>query len=316
MEGLKLKLISSYKLLEDFVRDCRLRGMTDESIRRYKSSVKMFVEFLEDEGVSLFDINYEILKEYLHHLRFEKGVKNKTIENNFSAISAFYEFLAFEGYVTSNIVPSFRKRYLKRYKEEYDSAQRKLITIEQMSMLVNSILDPRDKAVVVLFAKTGIRRGELIGIDVDDIDWQDYSITLKPRPKRSNRVVFFDEECAVVLRRWLKVREKLNPRTEALFVNYRSGNRIDRNTVYEIVTRYAERLGFHNPSSPRLEDHFSPHCIRHWFTTWLIEAGMPKDYVKELRGDKRREAVDIYYHISREELKRAYLAYVPKLGIE
>lgn len=72
-----------------------------------------------------------------------------------------------------------------------------------MSRLVNSILDPRDKAMAVVLAKTGIRRGELLKIDVGDVNWQDYSITLKSIPKRSNRVVFFDDECALVLKRWL-----------------------------------------------------------------------------------------------------------------
>jgi integrase/recombinase XerD len=81
------------------------------------------------------------------------------------------------------------------------------------------------------------------------------------------------------------------------------------------MVKYAKRLGFHNPESPRLEDHFGPHCFRHWFTTWLLRNGMPREYVKELRGDKRGEAIDIYHHIDREELRKAYLAYIPKLGV-
>jgi len=183
-----------------------------------------------------------------------------------------------------------------------------------MSRLVGSIMDPRDKAIAILFAKTGIRRGELLKLDVDDIHWEDYSITLKPTPKRSNRVAFFDDECAIVLRRWLRVREKLNPKTKALFVSYQSLNRLDRNGLYTAIVKHAKRLGFHNANSPRLEDHFGPHCFRHWFTTWLLRNGMPREYVKELRGDRRGEAIDIYHHIDRQELRRAYLAYIPKLG--
>lgn len=74
-------------------------------------------------------------------------------------------------------------------------------------------------------------------------------------------------------------------------------------------------MGYHNPESPNLEDHFGPHCFRHWFTTWLLRSGMPREYVKEVRGVVRREAIDIYHHIDREELRRAYLACIPKLGI-
>ena len=83
-----------------------------------------------------------------------------------------------------------------------------------------SILEPHDKAIVTMLAKTGIRRGELIDVDLDDIDWENQSIGLKPKNKRSNRVVFFDDETTFVLHRWIKAREnwmvKLGVR--ALFV--------------------------------------------------------------------------------------------------
>ena len=71
-------------------------------------------------------------------------------------------------------------------------------------------------------------------------------------------------------------------------------------TVYAAITKYAKRLGYHNSESPRLEDHFGPHCFRHWLTTWLLRNGMPREYVKELRGDKRKEAIDIYHHIDKQ----------------
>jgi len=302
------------ELIEEFCEDCRLRNMTDESIRRYRSCLQIFAKFLADRGVSVVNVDKKDLKAFLSFLR-QRGVKYKTLENYFSALSSFYDFLVFEELVDRNIVLPFRRRYLRRYKDDCDDPERRIISVEEMSKLVNSILDPRDKAIVVLLAKTGIRRGELIRIDVDDINWEDYSITLKPTAKRSRRVVFFDDECAIVLKRWLRIREKLKPKTKALFVSYQSGRRIDRNTVYRIVTTYAQRLGLHNPESNRIEDHFTPHYLRHWFTTMMRRRGMPREFLKELRGDKRKEAVDRYDHIDREELRRMYLACVPKLGI-
>jgi len=310
-----LRLTSPEELLKSFAEDCRLRGMTDESIRRYKSSLRIFLKFLEQKEVSLDSVDMVVLRDFLRYLRFERKAKEKTLENYFSALSAFYDYLAFEGLVSSNVILPFRRRYLRRYKNGYDDPERRLLSVEEMSRLVNSIMDPRDKAIAVLLAKTGIRRGELLRIDVDDINWEDYSIMLKPTPKRSNRVVFFDDECAIVLRRWLRVREKLNPKTNALFISYNTLDRLSRNGVWNAIVKYAKRLGFHDPNSPRLEDHFGPHCFRHWFTTWLLRNGMPREYVKELRGDKRREAIDIYHHIDKEELRRAYLACIPKLGV-
>jgi integrase/recombinase XerD len=316
VERLSLLLVHDLKrLVEEFGYDCLLRNMTAESVRRYKSCLLIFGDFLSDRGATIREVDRWVLREFLQYVRFDRRVKEKTVENYFSAMSAFYDYLIFEELLQMNPVSPFRKRYLRSYKDDASDPERKLLTVEEMSILVNSILDPRDRAVAILFAKTGIRRNELLSLDVDDVNWVVYSITLKETPKRSNRVVFFDDECAFVLKRWLKVREKLNPRTKALFISYQSLNRFDRNGLYTAVVKYATNLGFHNLNSAKLEDHFSPHCFRHWFTTWLRRSGMPREFVKELRGDRRKEAMDIYDHIDRDELRRAYLACIPKLGI-
>lgn len=310
--------LDALELLEEFSYDCRDRGLTEETIGRYKSPLKLFIEFIDKKGLALTDVDKFALKDFISYRRAQ-GVEQKTLENNLTALSSFYEFLCFEGHTDVNPVLPVRKRYLKRYKDEGDTddAQRKLISIEEMSMLVNSIMSVRDKAVVTLLAKTGIRRNELVSTDVQDIDWIEQSITLKKKrfKKRSNRIVFFDDECARILKRWAAQREKLNVKTEALFTN-EYGTRLNRNGVYNLVTKYAEALGLHNPKSDRIEDHFSPHNCRHWFTTWLRRNGMPREFIQVLRGDKRRDAIDIYDHIDREELRKAYLAFIPQLGIE
>lgn len=298
-----------------FCEDCRLRNLTEKTIVGYRSSLLIFLNFIADRGVKLAEVHIHNLRDFLSHLKFERSLKHKTIKGYFSALSALYDYLVLEGIANVNIVLPFRKRYLRRYKEDYDDPERKLLSMEEMSMLVNSIMDPRDRSMAVLLAKTGVRRGEMLRIDIDDINWENYSITLKPTPKRSNRVVFFDDECAIVIKRWLRVREKLNPKTKALFTSYNTLDRLSGNGVYNAIVKHAKRLGLHNPKSPRLEDHFGPHCFRHWFTTWLLRNGMPREYVKELRGDKRGEAIDIYHHIDKKELRRAYLACIPKLGI-
>jgi integrase/recombinase XerD len=64
-----------------------------------------------------------------------------------------------------------------------------------------------------------------------------------------------------------------------------------------------------------MEDHFSPHCARHWNTTHLLRAGMKREYVQWLRGDAIKEAVDIYFHVDPKDVQEAYLASIPQLGI-
>jgi len=310
-----LHQLTPVDLLGGFGEDCRLRGLSDRTIRGYMDNIQSFLDFLSASGLALGDVDSLVLRDFLAHLKNQKGLKHKTVKLYFTALSGFYDYLVFEKHAGTNIVPPFRKRYLRRYKEGYDSPVRKLLSVEEMSMFVNSIMDPRDRAVVVLLAKTGVRRGELLRMDVDDIDWVELSITLKPARKRSNRVVFFDDEAAFILRRWLRVREKLNPKSKALYISYSTLDRLTRSGLYTAFMKYAVRLGFHEVGAPRLEDRFGPHCLRHWFTTWLLRNGMRREYVKELRGDRRGEAIDIYHHIDRMELRRAYLAFIPKLGV-
>ena len=100
----------------------------------------------------------------------------------------------------------------------------------------------------------------------------------------------------------------------ALFLNSK-GDRLDRGGILLLVRQAAERIGLHNPRSERMEDHFSPHCCRHWFTTHLRRAGMRREFIQELRSDSRLEAIDIYDHIDLKELKEAYLAAIPQLGV-
>jgi integrase/recombinase XerD len=254
------------------------------------------------------------LKDFLSSLH-QRGLKQASIEKAFTALSSFYTYMVDEDMISSNPITSFKRRYLRQYKDENTSDARQIISVEQASLLVNSTLNSRDKAILVLLFKTGMRRGELRSLDVDDIDFKNATLKLKSTAKRSNRLLFFDNETEYVLRAWLQFRKDKNKQgTPALFLS-RYGLRMSLIQINYTVEKHAERIGLHNPESNRLEDRFTPHCCRHWFTTHLIRAGMPRDFVKELRGDVRHEAIDIYNHIDKKELRESYLAHIPQLGI-
>ncbi len=320
MEGLTqeaqaVKKMEPAKLLADFIQHCRDRHLSDATIIGYSLTVKNFLEFLSEQNIHPLEVDRFALKEYLRYRR-SLGLDQKTLDNNFTTLSTFYGFLAFEGHVGGNPVLAVRKRFLSEYKDDEEDAPRKLISVEEMSMLVTSILNPRDRAIAVLLAKTGLRRSELVSLNVEDVDWAEQSITLKRKKfkKRSGRVVFFDDECGRVLKRWLSMRSMMHVDSDALFVG-EQGMRLMRSGVYNMIVKYAELVGLHDSKSKSIEDHFSTHSFRHWFTTHLRRAGMPREFIQVLRGDRRRDAIDIYDLIDRKELRKSYLAYIPKLGI-
>lgn len=307
---------NSMTLIDRFADDCELQGLSPRTIERYVSSIRPFEKYITSEGLDFISAaDREVLRGFLDDLRRNKGFCQKTIENSFTALSTFYEFLVYERKVDANPVLAVRKRYLKRYKDNDDGQARKLISIEDMASLINSTMDIRDKAIITVLAKTGVRRNELISLDITDVDFVEQTIRLKRTAKRTNRTVFFDTETAFILRRWIKIREGRNKKNStALFINADS-NRLERHGVYDAVVKAAIDAGLHNPDSERLEDHFTPHCCRHWFTTHLRRAKMPREFIQELRGDVRGKAINIYDHIDLKELKDAYQAAIPQLGI-
>jgi len=313
-----METLSDTQSITMFKEDCRIRGLSNYTIESYISSLNLFSKFLKKRGYTLLTVDRSVLREYISHLR-QNGIHQKTIENRFSAFSSLYEYAVYEKLMEKNVVNDIRKRYLKTYKDNGGNTnQRKLITIEDMSRFIMSILDTRDKAIALLFAKTGIRRRELIAIDLDDINWNEMSITLKHTHKRSNRVVFFDYECAFILKRWLKKRGLIaDPDNKALFVSYiDKKKRLNRNGVGYVFVKWAELAGLHDSSSDKLEDKFTSHCCRVWQNTFLRRAGMPREFIATLRGDAINSAFDIYYRIDMEELRKSYLACIPRLGIE
>lgn len=300
-------------LLQAYAADCRTRGLAESTIESYLLHIQQLKTFFEARGKNLIQADRIDIRDYIEELR-TRGDKTKTVRHHLAGISSFYEWLIFEGRVRGNPAREVRQR-LQRYKIDGEEETHKLISVEEATALVQSLVDIRDKTLVLLFLKTGIRKGELVRLDISDINWKNHSILLKPTAKRSNRMVFFDEETAYYLKRWLAVREgRRGSDGPALFLSTR-GTRLQGGGIDHIVRHGALQAGLHDLESERMEDHFSPHAARHFFTTHLLRAGMKREYVQFLRGDAIKEAVDIYFHILPEDVRKQYLAHMPQLGI-
>jgi len=310
-------------LIVQFQEDCIGRGFTFESTRHYVSQVRVFMHYLDERHTDLTLLDKDTLIDFVGYLRTEHGKKQgvslKTLKNYLTCINTFLSFLYLRERLSADVLMRFqqvRKWYARSYKSDDPITVRKLLTVPELRMLAFSILNPRDRALVVLFAKTGIRRNELISIDVEDVDLQRLTIMLKPQHKRTNCQVFFDHETAKVLEIWISTRAQLGyPSKGPLFISQKGG-RLGRQGVYLMIRKYAQQVGLDNPHSPRTDDHLTPHCFRHWFTTHLNRAGMSRSYIAWLRGDRmNRDAQDTYIHIDPEDVLRVYLDTIPKLEL-
>jgi integrase/recombinase XerD len=299
--------------LEDFAKDLNLRGFSKITRDVTLWSVKRYLNWASQEGIDPEKGRKEDVLSYLAYLR-SKNNKRQTLVNNFSALSNWFEFLVESGKLEINPIPPLKKRYFQAYKN--DTQQRQIITVEQATKMIRATIDTRDRAILLLLLKTGIRRNELVTLDLDDVDLLGQKMTLKPTNKRSNRIVFFDHEAARSLARWISVRETRYKKKgeKALFLSV-IGTRLQKSAVNMLVREAAERIGLHDRNSKKLEDKFTPHCCRHFLTTQLLRNNMRREYVQWLRGDAIHQAVDIYFHINPEDVKQSYLACVPELGV-
>ena len=301
---------SVLNLISSFRADCNLRGM--KVGRNYAMYSAEFCGLLAYHGKDPQQAEKEDLKQFLQALR-ARGMKRLSIEGAFCGLSSFYDYLISEDLADFNPIPAFRKRYVAAQYKGDECEVRKVISVAEASRMTAGILNSRDRAVVLLLFKTGIRNHELSELDLSDLDIDSLSLTLKRTAKRSNRQVFFDYEAQKVLKVWLKARESKKP-GPALFPSRKSG-RMDTTSIKRVVEKYAALAALHDPTSKRLQDRFSPHCCRHCFTTWLMESGMSAEYVAWLRGDKLHRSLDRYYHIDPKKVLESYLEHVPKLGI-
>jgi site-specific recombinase XerD len=138
----------STELIKRYKEDCEMKGMSKESVRRYLSSINIFIQFLNEKEIDLLGLDRELLRQFLEYLRKTRKVSYNTLKNYFSALSTLYEFLEYEEYIEKNPVPSVRSRYVRRLKDNYEGQMKRLISVEEMTRLINSTLDVRDKAVI------------------------------------------------------------------------------------------------------------------------------------------------------------------------
>lgn len=301
-------------LLADYISAAQVR-LGEATVIDYTSCIRVFLRWLDQvDPTKVGDVE---LRGFLVSLKQERKVNDRTVLRYYSALQSFFQYLEYFDHIAKSPVPKFRKRYLPAITREAKKnrvSQRPVLTVEEATQLVHAILDPRDRAVLVVLLKTGIRRGELESIDLDDIDWDELSIELKPKRKRTNPLVFFDDETARVLRSWLSVRKARGGGDSGpLFIN-QLGTRLDGRRIYEVIRHHAEKLGLYTPGG-KVKEKFSPHATRHFYTTHLMNSGVPREWVAFLRGDAPAATIDLYNQIPKNAVREMYLAKIPQFDL-
>lgn len=299
-----------------------IKGQSPRTISEYYLDLRMFFRFiklmrndmpihtqLDDIPIKDIDINFirdittsEIFDflSYLSHDRIafqnsyaqKNGISPSARSRKLSAIKSFYKYLTVrtkqldENPVADLEYPKLRKS-LPRY-----------LTLDQSAALLKAVSGPnekRDYAIIMLFLNCGIRRSELVGLNLTDV----YEDRIRVVGKgNKERFVYFGSSCRKAIDAYLPERNKKFLSDNRALFGSRDNNRISVSAVHRMIKKYLLLAGL-DP------DQFSVHKLRHTAATMMLSGGVDVKTVQEVLGHENLNTTQIYTHIESTELKLA-----------
>jgi integrase/recombinase XerC len=287
------------------------RNYSKHTIISYENDLKQFIDYLRERfPAALTDVNAidgVVLQGFISGFR-RGGYKLSSIERKIVAVRSFFKYLYRNRIVEKNIARFIRLP--RKDKHIPNFLHRKEILTALDNFDAESPIDLRNRAIIELFYSTGIRRFELISIDISDVHFATFSIKVLGKGNKE-RIVYFGDTARDAIQNYLAIRPKIAVNADgsgksldpkALFIG-KNGKRISESVVYSLVKR---ELG------ARTGAKLSPHSLRHSFATHLLEAGCDLLSIKELLGHSNLSTTQIYTHTSIEHLKAVYDKAHPK----
>ncbi|MFA6455328.1 MAG: tyrosine recombinase XerC [Bacteroidota bacterium] len=296
------KLISAYlSYLENE------RNYSPHTIVSYANDLAQYYTFLKTEFPELTeqhgDTDQGVVRAFLG-LLLDSGVAKKSVVRKLSTLRSFYKYLVRKQIVRRNpalniITPKVEKK-LPQFINK-DSVER-IFALPELGTFDGA----RDSVMLELFYGSGIRRGELIGLNLKDIDGKNRTIKVTGKGNKQ-RIIPFTQKAHQSIQHYLTFRKEIASQSEsnehALLIN-RKGNRLTPSMVNTLVKKYLS-------SATELQKK-SPHVLRHSFATHLLDNGADIIAVKELLGHESLSTTQIYTHVTVERLKKIYQQAHPK----
>jgi len=265
------------------------------------TSTVLFLTFCQSLGKGVGEITREDLEAFIEHEQ-DRGLNISTVRTRMASITAFLHFL-----MEQDIIPG---TVLKRkIKLRLPDTLPRAMNPSDVRKLLSGIGDTRDRALILLLLRTGIRIGEALGLTLNDLDMRDRKVHLYQGEKNSmGRVVYISDDVLFALKRWCARRD-----TTKAFLFYGKG---DTQLSYSAArSRFALYLGKAGL------DHkgYTVHCLRHTFASELLNAGMRLECLRQLLGHQDIEVTRRYARLTdrtREEEYFRAMAIIEQGGID
>ena len=286
------------------------RNLSPHTLRNYASDIEQFRSYLlsieKRDDIDAADIDRLTIREWIASLH--DGHKKTSISRKLASLRTFFQFLIREGKLESNPAKMVATPRTERNLPNHLSMEDAVRFIETPD--INTDLGRRDRAILEFMYATGIRVGELVGINLADVDMRERVVRVTGKRNKQRMVPFGEPALQALLLYIEETRGKfLNecPEAErdanALFL-HRRGGRLTTRSVGRLVDKYIKRCAdIHS---------ISPHSLRHTFATHLLDSGADLRDIQELLGHKLLTTTQIYTQVSMEKMIEVYDRAHPK----
>ena len=290
-----------------FLAELRRQNASEHTVRNYASDLDQLVSYFTIPGEAnptVEEIDQLAVREWMGHL-YEQRLTAVSMRRKLAAVRSFFKFLLREGLVEKNVARMVRT-------PKAPKTLPAVMTAEQTNALVDGVTGAADKferpypvrdlAIFELLYGGGLRLSELVGLNLDDFDFNERWIRVRGKGKKERQVPYAGKASAA-LDRYLAIRQPGLESHQALFLNHRGGRLTDRG-ARAIVKFYASMITG--------DSSIHPHSLRHAYATHLLSDGADLRAIQELLGHARLSTTQKYTQVSLTDLMAVYDKAHPK----
>lgn len=282
------KDISNEEYLKLFLDAKRIEGCSSRTIEYYRTTVRHLIGYLDG---SVRKITTETLREYLVDYQRINNCSKVTVDNIRRNISSFFSWLEEENYILKSPMKRIHKIKTK-------TVMKTTISDENIEIIRDHCEEERDLAIIDLLYSTGIRVGELVNLNITDIDFEERECVVFGKGDKERRV-YFDAKTKIHLRKYLESRGDSNP---ALFVTLNAPyNRLKISGVEIRLRQLGRKLNI---------DKIHPHKFRRTMATRAIDKGMPIEQVQKILGHSQIDTTMQYAMVNQGNVKNSHRKFI------
>ncbi len=283
--------------VEAYLRYLAHRNRRPKTLESRFRSIVHFLGMIRDSGKTcLEEVTRGDVERFIEHEQ-DRGNKITTVRTGLVSVQAFLRYLMEEGVVCPDV---FSRRIRLQLPERLPRA----MDPEDLQKLLSVIKVVRDRAMVMVLLRTGMRIGELLSTKLSDVHIKERRIEIYEGEKnRLGRVVYLSDDAVIALRKWLKVR---SPREEYLLYTRMSTESMSYSTARIIFHRYLVKAGLADKG-------YSLHTLRHTFATEFLNAGMRLECLQTLLGHRSIEETRRYARLTDKTREEEYFRAMSKI---